>query len=92
MQPYEFGISESFSLTTRLFIVRSTVVFTNLNIVAYHDNVDKVHIRAVNLQNLSLTFSDNYIETTGKFFYTMDNLQLYFVRNTANLTNSLVLL
>ena len=91
LQPYEFGISQAFK-ATRLFIVRSNVLFTNLNFLGRHENYALTHIRPVNLQSLSLQFVDNYIETTGDFVTSIDNLQLSFVGNTANLTNSQTLI
>ena len=72
--------------------MRSNVLFTNLNILAHHEKLALTHIRPVNMQSRSLQFVDNYIETTGDFVSTIDNLQFSFIRNTANVTNSQALI
>ena len=44
------------------------------------------------MQNRSLQLVDNYIETSGDFVMSIDNLQLSFVSNTANVTNAQTLI
>ena len=72
--------------------MRSNVIFTNLNILAHHEKFSLTHIRPVNQQTHSLQFVDNFIETTGDFVTSIDNLQFSFIGNSANVTNALTLI
>ena len=44
------------------------------------------------MQSLSLTLTNNFIETPGDFLFSFDNLQLQFIGNEANLTNTVALI